>query len=535
MRKVWDLSGLKGEKIMPSDRSTIVLRRTYSRHKKDGTFETFDEIVDRVIEHQRWLWMRARKGRKLTDGQEEELAYLRRLMGEYRVLPAGRTLWLGGTDVAREREASMFNCAFTNVETVSDVVDAFWLLLQGCGVGFRPIAGTLNGFAREVEIGVVRSGKTLENPIKGDPMTRGRYYEEGGKRVWHLTIGDSAEGWAKAVGKLLANKEVFEKLVLDFSEIRPAGYRLARYGWISSGDVTASVAFRRIAEILSKRADQPLAAIDILDILNHLGAVLSSRRSAQIALLPFGDAEWRDFAYAKRNFWENDNFHRQQSNNSLIFEGRPTRSDLEMVFAMMQEAGGSEPGFVNGAHAKKRAFWWKGVNPCCEILLPNKGFCNLVEVNLAAFNGRFGELLKAVEVIARANYRQTCVNLRDGLLVDSWHENNQFLRLCGVGVTGVVQWDRQGDEGAWAELWRAAWRGANSMAEELGLPRPKAVTTIKPSGTLSKVMDTTEGIHRPLGRYIINNIRFARHAPLVGALRRANYRVFDDPSSPDAV
>ena len=138
-------------------------------------------------------------------------------------------------------------------------------------------------------------------------------------------------------------------------------------------------------------------------------------------------------------------------------------------------------------------------------------------------------------LIARANYRQTCVNLQDGILQRAWHENNEFLRLCGVGVTGVVGWDMADQDYAWDALRTAAHRGAHSMADELGTPRSKAITTVKPSGTLSKIMDTTEGVHKPLGRFIFNNVRFSRHDPYVADLKRAGYRVTDDPTSSDAV
>lgn len=136
---------------MSSIRAQIVTRRTYNRPLNDeGTvFETWEQTVDRVIGHQRFLWARAKTAKvlegmplhditedliewvNLNKEEEAELEELRQLLLQRKVAVAGRTLWLGGTDVARRREASMFNCAFTNVETVYDAVDVFWLLLQG--------------------------------------------------------------------------------------------------------------------------------------------------------------------------------------------------------------------------------------------------------------------------------------------------------------------------------------------------------------------------------------------------------------------
>lgn len=522
--------------MTPSLRAQVVTRRTYNRPlDEDGkVFETWEQTVDRVIGHQRWLWERA-LGRGLNVIEEAELAELRLLMLERKVLTSGRTLWLGGTDVAKRREASQFNCAFTHVETVYDVVDVLWLLLQGCGVGFRPIVGQLTGFVRPIpKLTIIRSTRTVEDFKNGN---RGREHNiehfDPETRRWYISVGDSAEAWAKSIGKLLAGKYPADELVLDFSEIRPAGIRLRGYGWISSGDSAIARAYEAIFGILNRRAGCLLSRIDILDLINWLGTVLSSRRSAEIALVAYGEDEWEEFAVAKREYWV-DNPQRGQSNNSLLFLQKPTRAELERIFKMMLDAGGSEPGFINQEAATKRAPWFKGVNPCAEILLGNKAFCNLVEVDVGKFKGDSAGLQRAVEIAARACYRQTCVDLRDGILQEAWHLNNAFLRLLGVGLTGIV---RRPDLSAYdyAQLQRAAVAGGYSMADELGLPRPKNVTTVKPSGTLSKIMDTTEGVHKPLGRYIFNNINFSRHDPLVGKCREAGYRVFDNPNDPDGV
>jgi ribonucleoside-triphosphate reductase len=111
-------------------RAEVVVRRTYSRPKEDGTYESWEEIVDRVIGHQQWLWIRAKKA-ELIDIELEELEEFRQLMLNREVTTSGRTLWLGGTSIAKKRESSQFNCSFTKVETVYDVVDILWLLLQG--------------------------------------------------------------------------------------------------------------------------------------------------------------------------------------------------------------------------------------------------------------------------------------------------------------------------------------------------------------------------------------------------------------------
>jgi ribonucleoside-triphosphate reductase len=512
-----------------STRAQVITRRTYNRPLSDDgkTFETWEQTVARVIDHQQWLWERAAK-RELLDTEFAELYDLEQLMLDRKVSMSGRSLWLGGTTVAQKREASQFNCSFTQVETVYDLVDVLWLLLQGCGVGFKPVVGTLNGFTKAIKnIRVTRSTRTEKGGLEHNVET----FVDG---VWTIKVGDSAEAWAKSIGKLMAGKYAAKELVLDFSELRPAGERLKGYGWISSGDSAISTAYVAIAKILNGRADSLLTRMDILDIVNWLGTILSSRRSAEIALFEYGQPEWEEFAVAKKDWWLTGNSQRQQSNNSLVFKEKPLYEDLRKIFDLMEDAGGSEPGFINAVEATRRAPWFSGCNPCVEILLGNKSFCNLTETDIGKFKGNTAGLHEAIRLAARANYRQTCVDLNDGILQESWHLNNYFLRLCGVGLTGIAMRPDMGGYD-YEFLKRTATAAAIGMADELNLPKPKNITCVKPSGTLSKIMDTTEGIHKPLGKYIFNNVQFSKYDPVVDKLRAANYNVINHPTDDSGV
>lgn len=519
---------------MPSTRAQIITRRTYNRplDAEGKVFETWEQTVGRVISHQAWLWERALPPKHKQDGNrtqmKTELEELRQLMLDRKVSVSGRTLWLGGTDVAKKREASQFNCAHLKVETIHDVVDSLWLLLQGCGVGFTPAVGTLSGFARPItNVEIIRSKRTT----KGGRKTNAEK-DDVNTGTWTLDIGDSAEAWAKSIGKLLAYKGKATNIVLSFKEIRPAGERLSGYGWISSGDASISKAYTAIIAILNKRTGALLRKEDILDLMNWLGTVLSSRRSAEIMLFYYDTPEWETLARAKTNIAALP--HRQQSNNSLVFWTKPSEEELTNVFRIITESGGSEPGIINGDQARRRAPWFAGVNPCAEILLGNKSFCNLTEVNVGAFASDDWGLDRAVYLTARANYRQTLVNLDDGILQRTWHENNEYLRLCGVGLTGIATRPDL-SEYDYRRLRNISIHGAYSMADELGTQRPKNVTTIKPSGTLSKIMDTTEGCHKPLGKYIFNKVNFSKHDPLLIKLREANYEVTPNPGDTEGV
>jgi len=401
-------------------------------------------------------------------------------------------------------------------------------LLQGCGVGFKPIPGLLSGFSKSLKtIHVLTSNR---NDKGGQENTTEKYNHE--TKTWTLTVGDSAKSWAKSLGKLLAGKYPAERLIIDLSELRPAGKRLKGYGWLSSGWKPLENAYTRIAKLLINAAERPLTAIEIGDIVNHLGTVLSSRRSAQIWLMDSDGREVDEFIDAKVGRYENGNEHREQSNNSLVFWQKPHR---EMIVGLLHTIlDGGEPGFINGAEAKRRAPDFDGSNPCAEILLPSKGFCNLVQVVWHRFNGNFEGLLWAQYIAARANYRQTCVDMKDGVLQLAWDNNQHLLRLCGVAPLGYVAWEGLNNPDMLERA--AAWArsGANSMADEFGTPRPRRVTQVQPGGTSSKHLghigdEVHEGAHLALSRWIFNNITVSVGEPLLDALEAANYRIKPHP------
>lgn len=162
-------------------------------------------------------------------------------------------------------------------------------------------------------------------------------------------------------------------------------------------------------------------------------------------------------------------------------------------------------------------------------MLGDKNHCNLITIDLGKFNGREKELERVFYILGRANYRQTCVNLKDGVLQESWHELNEFLRLTGVGCAGIVKWEHHKNSEMISKIKEFAKIGVNSMADELNLPRSKAVTCVKPDGTLGKIMDTTEGIHKPLSKFIFNNIIISKASPLLQKAIESGYNYFDHP------
>lgn len=531
-------------------RAEAITRRTYNRPlgDDDSKLETWEETARRATTaHHQFLWEAAG-----GEPDMEELAELNRLVEKRLALVAGRTLWLGGTEYGMSRACSQFNCSNSQASTVYNFVDNFWLLLNGCGLGFKPKAGTLHGFLAPIrEFEIIESQRGPYD--KGPQHNEEQYPAADNEFHWIITVGDSAEAWAKAIGKLLNPPRTrVNKLTVDFSGVRGAGARLKGYGWICNGWRPLALAIEAIFEILNSKAGDLLDEIDLLDVMNWLGTVLSSRRSAQLSALDYGHPRWEQFARAKKDWWvcprcgheENDGAyrcqrcagftqaHRQQSNNSLQFWHKPSKSQIRGIMELIWECGGSEPGFINGEAARRRAPWFTNVNPCGEILLPDAGFCNLVTVAVCKFKHDFHALQRAIYVMGRANYRQSCVNLMDGMLSPEWHQTNEALRLCGVSLTGIAMAPWITDYQI-KQMRNSAVSGAYSMADELGLPRPKLVTTIKPEGTGSKCIDVPEGIHNPLGRFIFNWVNFSHVDPIVELCARAGYRTMENPTDPN--
>lgn len=518
-----------------SARAEATTRRTYNRplDEQGSRFETWEQTVTRAqFHHHVKLWEDAGGKPSYT-----ELDELLQLGLDRSGLVSGRTLWLGGTDYSYSRSASQFNCSALEISTVYDMVDAFWLLLNGCGVGGKPKSGTLHGYYQSIPVlEIIPSNR--DKDYRGPKENQEIQPTPDNNYTWTIRVGDSAQAWAKSLGKMLLSPRTrTAKLVLDFSEIRGKGGRLKGYGWICNGFAPLAMALKAIHTILNSQAGNLLDEENIGDIFNYCGTVLSSRRAAECMVLDeFHPRKW-EFATRKKDHWKNGNNQRRQSNNSLLFWKRPSVSDLHDL--LMMNLVGGEPGFVNAEGALRKMPWFVLFNPCYEIGLPNAGFCNLVSVCLPSFGRNFSAMERATYIMARANYRQTCVNLEDGLLQRRWHQTNEALRLCGTSFTGIVQCPWLTDYQI-RRLRNAAVTGAYSMADELGLPRPKAVTTVKPEGTRSKISgregrEIAEGMHMPLGRFLFNWINFSVDDPLVGALEAANYKIIPNPSDSNNV
>lgn len=318
------------------------------------------------------------------------------------------------------------------------------VVVHNCGVGFRPIIGILNGFMRPIpHIEIIRSTRTQKGGAERNTETW-----LSASKTWILQVGDSAEAWAKAVGKLISGKHPAEKLIIDLSQIRPAGERLRGYGWISSGDHQLYIALQGICTIMNRAAGRLLSELDILDIVNWMGTILSSRRSAELALMPNSNKYWREFALAKRDH-QQLNPQRGQSNNSLVFYDKPSKSQLFEVFDLMLDGGGSEPGIVNGDAALRRAPYFYGMNPCLAkdslVCIPDKGL-----VRIGSLSGTWADVIDGSGDVVLAKFEKTGdaealyeVEFSNGM-VEYATKYHRFVKIDGSFITvGELQLDDQ--------------------------------------------------------------------------------------------
>lgn len=513
-----------------SPRAQAVTARTYLRpdNYNNDELETFkDQQYRATIKHHEML---AESNNRHVE--KEELEELYELGLQRKSWLAGRTQWLGGTEYSQTRPACQFNCALAPISNVFDFVDGAWLLLNGSGVGIKPIAGTLHGFHQPLKVELIQSKR---GPNEKGPKENQEYVQDG---KWTIKVGDSAEAWAKSLGKLFQSPSDVHTLIIDGSNCRGPGSRLSGYGWICNGFSPLGDSMLLISKILNRKVGNLLDEIEIGDCFNLVGTILSSRRSAQTLLMDSYNPLLDEFKHLKNGYW-NGTPWRRQSNNTVLYWQKPTRKQLIELLHACDSCGG-DPGIANAAYALSKCSWFQGFNPCFEILLAFYGFCNLVTNCLPRFNRNFSELERAVYIISRANYRQSCVDLRDGILQPQWHQTNESLHLCGTSLTGVTQ-------ASWLSnyqirrLRNASIMGAYSQADEWHLPRPKAVTTLKPEGTGSKAMGSTkfgeivEGINNPLGKHIFNWINFSAHDPLVQRYESSGYRTLINPSDSNNV
>ncbi|MEJ2689486.1 MAG: ribonucleoside-triphosphate reductase [Deltaproteobacteria bacterium] len=474
--------------------SEFIYYRTYSRWIEDKKRrETWVETVDRYL-----YFMREKLGDRLRSEEYEEL---RQAILHQRVMPSMRLLWSAGP-AAHSNNIAAYNCSFVAPTALDDLADIMYLLMSGVGVGFS-----------------VESQHVQQLPI---------IERQSGIVLATHQVADSREGWGNALKAGLHAWYEGKDLRFDYSLVRPAGARLRTMGGRSSGPapLRALLEFARgkILACQGRRLDN----IDLHDIICKIGEVVERggvRRAALISLSDFDDEVMRE---AKSGHFYISQPQRAMANNSAVYNRKPKAVDFLREWLHLARGGTGERGIFNrgGLEAQMPARRWRsfqehlysaGINPCGEIILRSRQFCNLTEV-VARPEDTEASLLEKTRLA-------TILGTYQAMLTDfpyispEWQKNCEEERLLGVSITG--QWDcpTVRDAGLLAKLRDLAVSTNRRYAERFGSNPANAVTCVKPSGTVSQLVNASSGMHPRYAAYYIRRIRISANDPLFAMLR----------------
>jgi adenosylcobalamin-dependent ribonucleoside-triphosphate reductase len=518
---------------------TFTYYRTYSRWlPEEARREYWWETVRRAVDY----------NCSLVNTSKEEAEQLYDNVFHLKQFLSGRSFWIGGTEVANKYPLANFNCAFVVIDHITAFRDLFYLLMLGTGVGNRILLHS--------DLEKLPKFKTNLNLIHQDYLPYPKH-----KRVDHtslhfigndtaeIIIGDSKEGWSDSLYHYLnicTNKMYrnIDKLIINYNHVRPKGEKLKTFGGTASGHESIKTMLYKIHKVVSKldhNGYAPLKPIDVIDICNAVGenvVIGGVRRTSQNCLISPFDTESiqaKSDLYIKRGqkWIENKELsHRKMSNNSIFYEEKPTKEQLHWHIQQIRHSG--EPGFVNVQAAKERYDNFEGLNPCFEILLPSKGVCNLVTLNVFNFIEKgildLDGLLAAQRLNVRAAYRMSLVELE----LHDWDIINKEDKLIGSSLTGwqdmvsELNLTKQEQEELLITLWEAAFAAAEEVSKELNNKQPIAITTIKPEGTLSLLPGVSPGLHYSHSEYYIRRIRISANDPLVKVCEELEYPVFPE-------
>lgn len=473
----------------------FIFYRTYSRFIEDEVRrETWIESVGRYIDY-----MRECLGSNLTETEYQEIegAIIRQ-----EVMPSMRLAWSAG-DAVKADNACAYNCSFTTIESIRDFSEILYLLMCGCGVGFSVERQNIE------KLPIV----AFQNPDKTKD---------------YITVLDSKAGWAEALSYCMQIWYEGGDIEIDYSVLRPAGARLKTMGGRSAGPdpLIELMNFTR-AKILSRQGRR-LTALDVHDIVCKIGDIVVAggvRRSSLISLSDLDDYEMRN---AKSGHFFLENGHRQLANNSVAYNVKPTQTEFMEEWLALAKSGSGERGIFNRANLAQQipsrrlrtiadALQTVGTNPCGEIILKSKQFCNLTEV-IARPDDTLQSLKKKVRIASILGTFQSTLTYFP-YLSDDWQKNCESERLLGVSITG--QWDCP----VWREIDTERWCKAIAIdtnteyARRFGINPSVAVTCIKPSGTVSQLVNASSGLHVRHSPYFIRRVRISATDPLFKMMR----------------
>lgn len=494
---------------LPSDYQTFIATSRYARWIEDkGRRETWIETVQRYTDYLH------SKGIDLTgqDWDDIEVAIL-----ELEVMPSMRALMTAGVAADRDNTC-IYNCSYVAVDHPRAFDEAMFILLCGTGVGFS------------VERQSISQLPEIPNTI--------------GQSEDVIVVQDSKEGWAKALRKLISLLYTGDIPKWDLDKIRPAGSRLKTFGGRASGPEPLNDLFNFVVAKFKGAMGRKLNSIECHDIMCKIGEVVvvgGVRRSAMISLSNLSDTR---MSHAKSGSWWENEPQRALANNSACYTEKPDSETFLREWLALVESKSGERGIFSRvaaeAHVAKNGrretgYAW-GTNPCSEIILRSNQFCNLTEVVVRETDD-LQSLKRKVRLATILGTAQATFTHMP-YLRPIWTKNTSEERLLGVSLTGIMDHPVLGknvDSPKWlAEMKQVAIDTNAEYAERLGIEVSAAITCVKPSGTVSQLVDSASGIHARHSDHYIRTVRGDNKDPLTQFLKDAGIPAEADVMKPDA-
>jgi len=480
---------------LPTDYQAFIHKSRYSRWiEEENRRESWEETVDRFMENVVYPKMPE------TEEAVETNIAIRNAILNLEIMPSMRAMMTAGKALDRDNTCA-YNCSYLPVDDMKSFDEAMFILMCGTGVGFS------------VERQYI--SKLPEIPEKiFDSNTV-------------ISVSDSKEGWAKALRQLISLLYSGEVPKWDMSKVRPAGSRLNVFGGRASGPEPLDQLFRFVVSIFRNAIGRKLNSIECHDIMCKIGEVVvvgGVRRSAMISLSNLSDDRMRNAKTGQ--FWET-NPQRSLANNSVAYTEKPDTSTFIHEWASLVDSGTGERGMFSRVAAQKHTekngrrdpnheF---GTNPCSEIILRPYQFCNLTEVVVRADDSLVDLERKVKLATILGTIQATYTHFP--YLRKIWTKNTEEERLLGVSLTGIMDHDILNGTNplgqlpmALMALKDAAIKTNQEWADKLGIPRSTAITCVKPSGTVSQLVDSASGIHPRHSQYYIRRVRGDNKDPI---------------------
>ena len=467
---------------LPTDYQSFIHTSRYARWlDEDQRRETWQETVGRYMAN---VVVPKTDDEFAVDEIEEAILNLE-------IMPSMRAMMTAGPALARDNTAG-YNCSYLPVDDPKSFDEAMFILLCGTGVGFSVERQYVN-----------KLPEVPENLFKSDTT---------------VIVKDSKEGWAKALRQVIALLYSGEIPKWDVSKVRPAGAKLKTFGGRASGPAPLVDLFNFVVNKFAGAKGRKLSSIECHDIMCKIGEVVvvgGVRRSAMISLSNLSDDRMR---HAKSGAWWENEPQRALANNSVSYTEKPDALSFMREWMALVESGSGERGIFNRQASVKQAAkngrresdWEFGTNPCSEIILRPYQFCNLTEVVVRATD-TIDTLSRKVELATILGTIQSTYT-HFPYLRKVWQRNTEEERLLGVSLTGIMDNPLLTTKNAALEktlghLRNVAVATNTKWANRLGIPVSAAITCVKPSGTVSQLVDSASGIHARHSKYYIRTVR----------------------------